>query len=109
MIQWFTFLANQRFIARFYQSFGQIGMDCGVGEVLALPEEEVEDRLRKTTRQWPIANVHIPGYSRDELMSTHMSNHIVIGYGDILEGFLATCLNLGIPVRVAGAAKGRLG
>ena len=32
---------------------------------------------------WPIANVHIPGYGRDQLMATHMSNHITVGYGDI--------------------------
>jgi L-fucose isomerase-like protein len=39
---------------------------------------------------WPIANVHIPGYDRNEMMATHMSNHIVIGYGDILEELIAT-------------------
>ena len=35
-------------------------------------------------------------------MATHMSNHIIIGYGDILQELLATCMNLGIPTRVAG-------
>lgn len=94
--------------ARFYEQFGQIGMDCGTGEVLELPEEDVRDRLEKTTKEWPIANVHIPGYGRDELMSSHMSNHIVIGYGDILQELVATCLRLGIPTRVAGDARDAL-
>ena len=95
--------------ARFYEAFGEVGMDCGIGEVLALPEEEVNDRLRRTTPEWPIANVHIPGYDPEQLMATHMSNHIIIGYGDILQELLATCMNLGIPTRVAGDVKNVLG
>lgn len=94
--------------ARFYQSFGAIGMDCGVGTVVELPEEELLARQQATNPEWPIANVVIPGYGRDELMATHMSNHIVIGYGDILSELVATCLHLGIPVRVAGDARNQL-
>ena len=94
--------------ARFYEQFGKIGMDCGVGEVLELPQEDVQERLDATNPEWPIANVHIPGYERDELMSSHMSNHIIIGYGDILEELAATCLSLGIPTRVAGDVKNRM-
>ena len=48
--------------------------------------------------------MHIPGYDRNELMATHMSNHIVMGYGDILQELIATCLNLGFTVRVGGDA-----
>jgi L-fucose isomerase-like protein len=91
--------------ARFYETFGEIGMDCGVGEVMDLPKQEVNNRLKSTTSEWPIANVHIPGYDRDQLMATHMSNHITIGYGNILQELVATCLHLGIPTRVAGDAK----
>ena len=91
--------------ARFYESFGEIGMDCGVGEVLPLDEKEVQDRLDRTTAEWPIANVHIPGYDREQCMSTHMSNHITIGYGDILQELIATCIHLGIPTRVAGDVR----
>ena len=91
--------------ARFYESFGEIGMDCGTGEVIEMPEEEVNDRLGSTTEVWPIANVHMPGYDRDQCMASHMSNHITIGYGDILPELIATCMNLGIPTRVAGDAK----
>jgi hypothetical protein len=94
--------------ARFYEAFGEIGMDCGTGEVLALPAEEVNDRLNRTNREWPIANVHILGYDPEQLMATHMSNHIIIGYGDILQELLATCLHLGIPTRVAGDVKDTL-
>ncbi len=93
--------------ARFYEQFGEIGMDCGLGEALELPKEEINDRLAKTNFEWPIANVHIPGYDRDHLMSSHMSNHITIGYGDILQELIATCLHLGIPSRVAGQVKDR--
>ena len=91
--------------ARFYERFGEIGMDCGTGEVVDLPKADLQDRLDKTTKTWPIANVHIPGYGRDELMATHMSNHITIGYGDILQELVATCLSLGIPTRVIGDAR----
>lgn len=94
--------------ARFYEKAGEIGMDCGTGEVIELPDEDLMERLRRTTREWPIANVHIPGYGRDELMATHMSNHITIGYGDILQELVATCLHLGIPTRVAGDVKDTL-
>ena len=89
--------------ARFYEQFGEMGMDCGLGEVVELPEEEIHDRLTKTNFEWPIANVHLPGYDRDQLMSTHMSNHITIGYGDILQELIAACLYLGIPTRLAGS------
>ena len=56
----------------------------------------------------PIANVHIPGYGRDQLMASHMSNHIVVGYGDILQELIAVCRHLGIPTRVAGNVKDTL-
>jgi hypothetical protein len=34
-----------------------------------------------------------------------ISNYITIGYGDILEELIATCLHLGIPTHVAGDVK----
>jgi hypothetical protein len=37
-----------------------------------------------------------------------MSNHITIGYGDILQELIATCLDLGIETRVAGDVKDML-
>jgi L-fucose isomerase-like protein len=94
--------------ARFYESFGEIGMDCGTGEVDPLDPADLKDRLDKTNPEWPIANVYIPGYGRDQLMATHKSNHITIGYGDILQELVATCQHLGIPTRVAGDVKDTL-
>lgn len=88
--------------ARFYESHGAIGLDCGLGEVLPLPEEEVADRLNRTTSEWPIANVYLPNYDRDQCMSSHMSNHITIGYGNILQELVATSLSLDIPTRIVG-------
>jgi L-fucose isomerase-like protein len=85
-----------------------MGMDCGTGEVLDMPEEEVRERLECTNPEWPIANVHIPGYDRNELMATHMSNHIVMGYGDILEELVALCRHLAIKTRVGGDAARKL-
>ena len=83
-------------------------MDCGTGEVIELPEEETNDRLGKTTAEWPIAHAYIPGYGRDQCMATHMSNHITIGYGDILQELIATSLSLSIPTRVGGDVKDTL-
>jgi len=94
--------------ARCWERPGEIWMDCGLGEVQDLPGEEVEERLSKTTPQWPIANVHIPGYDKNECMSSHMANHITIGYGDILQELVATCQHLGMKVRVAGDAREKL-
>lgn len=91
--------------ARAYEAYGVLGMDCGTGNVLELPQDDLQDRLDRTTPVWPIANAHIPGYDRNELMATHMSNHIVIGYGDILQELVATCMSLGFKVRVAGDAR----
>jgi hypothetical protein len=63
------------------------------------------DHLKRTPPQWSLAKVPIPGYDRDQLMSAHMSNHVTIGYGDILRGLVATCMSLGIPTRIAGQAR----
>jgi hypothetical protein len=56
-----------------------------------MPEEEVQDRLKRTVPQLPIANVYIPGMV---VMNdgSYMSNHIVMGYGDVLAEFIATCV-----------------
>jgi hypothetical protein len=91
--------------ARFYESFDQIGMDIGTGEVLALPEQEVRRRLSCTSEEWPLANVHIPGYERDQMMSSHKSNHITICYGNIARDLAAAASSIGVPVRIVGAAR----
>jgi L-fucose isomerase-like protein len=88
--------------ARAWETPGELGLDCGVGEVVDLPQAEVQERLDATTPVWPIANAYLPGYGRDECMATHMSNHITIGYGDILPELAATALSLGFKVRIGG-------
>jgi L-fucose isomerase-like protein len=93
--------------ARYYESFGEIGMDIGLGESLTLPPEELARRQNATNGEWPIANVHFPGYGRDELMSTHRANHVTLCYGDIVRELGVTASALGIPVRVAGDARER--
>jgi L-fucose isomerase-like protein len=95
--------------ARAWEAYGELGMDCGTGNVVDLPQDDLQERRDKTTPVWPIANVHIPGYGRNELMATHMSNHIVIGYGDILQEMAALCKHLGFKVRVAGDARKTMG
>jgi L-fucose isomerase-like protein len=94
--------------ARVWEKPGVLGIDLGTGEVVDMPDEEVEDRLEKTTAVWPIMNAHIPGYDRNECMATHMSNHITVGYGDILQELAATCLQLGFKVRIAGDVRNTL-
>jgi len=88
--------------ARFYEGYGNIGMDIGIGEIVDLPEAELLLRRERTSKEWPIANVLLPGYGRDELMSSHKSNHITICYGNIMQELAASCKYLGIPVDIIG-------
>jgi L-fucose isomerase-like protein len=91
--------------ARFYEAFGDIGMDVGTGRVVELPADEVKRRQRATTGEWPMANVVIPGYDRDRLMSTHRSNHITLCYGSIVQELAAAAKHLGVAVSVVGEAR----
>lgn len=84
---------------------GRIGVDAGLGEVQDLERDFVADILKKTTSIWPVANTWIPGYDRDALMANHMSNHITIGFGDMLDELVCTFANLGVPVRVAHESR----
>jgi hypothetical protein len=92
--------------ARFYESFGEIGFDVGTGEIVELPPALLAKVRRATSEEWPIATALIPGYGRDELMSTHKANHITICYGNIAPELAATAAMLGIPVNVVGDARG---
>lgn len=91
--------------ARFYESFGEIGIDIGTGEVTELPEDELIRRRELTSPEWPIANLYIPGYGRDQLMSTHKSNHITICYGNIAQELASTAEKIGIPANIIGDAR----
>ena len=54
--------------------------DIGLGEAIALPHEETDDRWQRTTPQWPIMHAVLQGVSRDQFMARHKSNHIQVVY-----------------------------
>jgi hypothetical protein len=91
--------------ARFYERFGDIGFDVGIGEVVELPLDQLNAVRQATNAEWPVATVHIPGYGRNELMSTHRSNHITICYNNIALELAATASALGMPVNIVGNAR----
>ena len=66
--------------SRIYVEDGRLKADLGLGEVLALPDEETERRWQSTTHQWPIMHAIIQGVSRREFMARHKANHIQVVY-----------------------------
>ena len=66
--------------SRIYVEDGRLKADLGLGEVLALPDEETERRWQSTTHQWPIMHAIIKGVSRREFMARHKANHIQVVY-----------------------------
>ena len=66
--------------SRIYVEDGRLKADLGLGEVLALPDEETERRWQSTTHQWPIMHAVIKGVSRREFMARHKANHIQVVY-----------------------------
>jgi L-fucose isomerase-like protein len=68
--------------SRIYVIKNQLYADLGVGEVVALPEEETTRRWNQTTPQWPIMHGVIKGVSRDQMMAKHKANHIQVVYAD---------------------------
>jgi hypothetical protein len=80
-----------------------------VGEVVALPLAETQDRWNQTTSQWPIMHAITPGVSRDQMMAKHKSNHIQVVYApskaDAVKGLAAKAAamqELGLDVNVCG-------
>jgi hypothetical protein len=80
-------------------------MDIGTGQVIELTRDELVRRQKATNSEGPLANVHIPGYDRDRLMSTHRSNHITLCYGNIAQELASSAKHLGIPVNIIGDAR----
>ncbi|HVO18940.1 MAG TPA: hypothetical protein VMU15_06775 [Anaeromyxobacter sp.] len=66
--------------SRVFVDKGQLCCDVGLGESVALPREEMEERWRLTTPQWPIMNLVMRGVSRDQFMARHKANHIQVAY-----------------------------
>lgn len=68
--------------SRVYVVKNKLYADLGVGEVVALPEEETQRRWQETTPQWPIMHGILKGVSRDQMMAKHKANHIQVVYAD---------------------------
>lgn len=66
--------------SRVYVEEGKLRCDLGTGEVVALPEEETNERWQLTTPQWPIMHAVLHGVTRDQMMARHKSNHIQVVY-----------------------------
>jgi hypothetical protein len=83
--------------------------DTGLAEVVSLPPEETEERLRLTTSQWPIMHAVLEGVTRDQMMARHKANHIQVVYAPDRKGALkglyakAAAMNeLGLKVSLCG-------
>ena len=83
---------------------GELVMDLGRGESVALPESVREAWWRGTTRQWPFMAADL-GCPPEAIMAHYMSNHIAVVYGDILGEMVALSKSLGFKVRTWGEAK----
>ncbi|HEY8966814.1 MAG TPA: hypothetical protein VIM58_10240 [Candidatus Methylacidiphilales bacterium] len=83
--------------------------DTGLAEVVTLPKEETEERLRLTTSQWPIMHAVLQGVTRDQMMARHQSNHIQVAYAPdkasakkALHAKAAAMKELGLEVALCG-------
>ncbi|MGP0065456.1 MAG: fucose isomerase [Isosphaeraceae bacterium] len=78
---------------------GQLVMDLGRGESVALPDDVRETWWRGTTRQWPFMAADL-GCSMETIMAHYMSNHVAVAYGDIFGEMAALSQSLGFRVRI---------
>ncbi|SFB32205.1 hypothetical protein SAMN04489723_107136 [Algoriphagus aquimarinus] len=98
--------------SRIYVENDSLSCDIGVGEVVALSEEETQRRWDNTTPVWPIMHAVLPGISKNQMMARHKANHIQVAYADSLESansaakHKATVFNtLGIKTFICGDFK----
>jgi L-fucose isomerase-like protein len=87
--------------ARAYIKGGELWMDIGTGEVVALPAEKRELWWQGTTREWPFMAAYL-GVSQETIMAHYLSNHIAVAYGDIFGEMVALSQALGFRVRILG-------
>lgn len=92
--------------ARSYLAEGELWMDIGRGEVIALPPETRDRWWNGTTREWPFMAADL-GMSRDTLMAHYLSNHIAVAYGDIHDEMVALCQETGFRVRLVAEPDGK--
>jgi L-fucose isomerase-like protein len=85
--------------ARAYLKGGELWMDVGRGEVVALPAEVRDAWWSGTTREWPFMAADL-GMSRDDLMAHYLSNHVAVAYGDVFGEMVALSQELGFKVRI---------
>jgi hypothetical protein len=71
--------------SRVFVADGGLNFDTGIGEVVKLPDSEIQDRWQHTTPQWPVMHLVLKGVSRDQMMARHKSNHIHVVYAPDLE------------------------
>lgn len=87
--------------ARAYIKGGELWMDVGKGEVVALPPDVRDAWWTGTTREWPFMAADM-GIGRDTLMAHYLSNHVAVAYGDVFEEMVALSKELGFRLRVLG-------
>ena len=95
--------------SRVFIEDGALHVDLGRGQVVALPDEEVERRSNSTNPEWPLANVVLTGVTRDQMMSRHRANHVLLSYAPdaevadkALTAKAATFAALGVNVHLCG-------
>lgn len=95
--------------SRVFVAKGGLHYDTGLAEVVKLPPEETEERLRLTTSQWPIMHAVLQGITRDQMMARHKANHIQVVYAPDkasarkgLYAKAAAMRELGLKVAVCG-------
>ncbi|TKC02737.1 fucose isomerase [Pedobacter cryotolerans] len=88
--------------SRIYVCEGKLHCDLGVGEVVALPDDETQRRWNETTSEWPIMHAVLKGISRDQMMARHKANHIQVVYANYEASAHEAC-------RIKAAALDELG
>jgi L-fucose isomerase-like protein len=88
--------------ARAWLKGGELWMDIGRGEVVALPPAVRDAWWEGTTREWPFMAADM-GISQETLMAHYLSNHVAVAYGDVFGEMVALSHELGFKVRVLGA------
>jgi hypothetical protein len=98
--------------SRVFVADNLLQMDIGLGEVVQLPPEETQERLDRTTPQWPIMHAVIQGVTRDQMMARHKANHIQVVYApsraDARKAMFAKAAamnELGLKVHFCGVTK----
>ncbi len=66
--------------SRVFIESGELHVDLGRAEAVALPKAETDRRWGLTTREWPILHAVLRGVTRDQMMARHRGNHVSVVY-----------------------------